>query len=479
MPLILGANSASGGYTVKNSLRFNSGSSDYLNRTPSSTTNRQTWTWSAWVKRANLSSAIQELFASGLVSAAYNFTRIFFDASDRLIFQHYPDTNSGYLTTTQVFRDASAWYHIVVVFNSTSSTSSDRMKIYVNGSQVTDFTTGVFGTTYPAQNTNSFVNDSTYNHTIGRSVTGYSTYYYNGYMSEIYLIDGQALTPSSFGQTDPSTPSSGIWVPKAYTGSYGTNGFYLKFANSASLGTDSSGNGNNFTVNNLTSVDQTTDTPTNNFATLNPLDTSGGKIGTMTEGNLQAANPNNADDFLGRSTMAVDKGKWYWEVKCISRSGSFDNYTVGIDNFNSPITSGGAIGTTAGSYAYYANGGTKVNNNSYVSYGASFTAGDIIGVALDLDNGFIYFSKNGTFQNSGVPTSGATGTGNAFSSLSGLFTPAISDTGSVTAMTMGTNFGSPYYSANSYTDGAGYGNFSYAVPSGYYALCSANLAKYG
>jgi hypothetical protein len=198
MPLILGANSLTGGYEVDNSLRFNSGSSDYLNRTPSSTTNRKLGLGVLGLK-SNLSSAIQELFASGLVSGTYNFTRIFFDASDRLIFQHYPDTNSGYLTTTQVFRDTSAWYHIVVVFNSTSGTSSDRMKIYVNGSQVTDFTTGVYVTTYPSQNTNSFVNDSTYGHTLGRSVSGYATYYYNGYMSETKFIDGQALAPSDFG----------------------------------------------------------------------------------------------------------------------------------------------------------------------------------------------------------------------------------------------------------------------------------------
>ena len=471
--VILPTNSASGGYDITNSLRFNAGSSDYLNRTPSSTTDRQKTTLSFWTKYCDDTSGnIGRLFNFGLYP---NGTLIYFGDGaykGKLLIDSYVSTSATIgLVTTQLFRDYSAWYHIVVAFDTTQATASNRVKLYVNGTQVTTFDASV----YPSQNENLFFNYSSSTYQIGKN---HQPAYFSGYLAETYMIDGQQLTPSSFGQTDSAT---GIWTPSPYTGTFGTNGFYLKFANSAALGTDSSGNGNTFTANNLTSVDQSTDTPTNNFATLNPLDPAGTTIGTMTEGNLQGAATSNAADFIGRSTMAVNKGKWYWEAKCISSSGGYDNYTVGIDNVDSKITTGTQyIGYTSTSYAYYANGGTKINNNSFVAYGSSFTAGDIIGVALDLDNGFIYFSKNGTYQNSGVPTSGATGTGNAFSSLSGTFTPAISDTGSVTTCIIGMNFGSPPFTiASGNADGDGYGNFEYAVPSGYYAICTKNLATYG
>jgi hypothetical protein len=456
------------GYQVNNSLRFNSGSSDDLSRTPASAGDRQKWTYSVWVKKSDISNS-QSILAVN-IDGSNRFSFRVGEPDDFHLFDLVGGSFAYQIKSSALYRDVSAWYHFVIAFDTTQATDTNRVKIYVNGSQVTAFATA----SYPSQNSNTPVNNNVL-HRIGSDSSGD---YFNGYLSEIYMIDGQQLTPSSFGQTDSAT---GIWTPTAYTGSFGTNGFYLKFANSAALGTDSSGNGNTFTANNLTSVDQSTDTPTNNFATLNPLDPAGTTIGTMTEGNLQGAATSNAADFIGRSTMAVNKGKWYWEAKCISSSGGYDNYTVGIDNVDSKITTGTQyIGYTSTSYAYYANGGTKINNNSFVAYGSSFTAGDIIGVALDLDNGFIYFSKNGTYQNSGVPTSGATGTGNAFSSLSGTFTPAISDTGSVTTCIIGMNFGSPPFTiASGNADGDGYGNFEYAVPSGYYAICTKNLATYG
>ncbi len=454
------------------SARFNSGSSDYLNRTPSSTTDRQKATLSFWTKYCDDTSGnVGRLFNFGLYPSG---TLIYFGDGaykGKLLIDNYSSTTQTIsLITTQLFRDYSAWYHIVVAFDTTQATASNRVKLYVNGTQVTTFDTA----TYPSQNENLFFNFSSSTYQIGKN---HQPAYFSGYLSEVNLIDGQQLTPSSFGASN----ASGVWYPIPYTGSYGTNGFNLKFTNASSLGTDSSPNGNNFTVNNLTSVDQSIDSTLNNFCTLNPLDPAGTVVGTMTEGNLQVVNTSNANDFSGRGTVSVSTGKWYWEVKCISSSGGFDNYTIGIDNVDSKITTGTQyIGYTSTSYAYYANGGTKINNNSFVSYGASFTAGDIIGVALDLTNGFIYFSKNGTFQNSGVPTSGATGTGNAFSSLSGTYTPAVSDTGSVTTCTMAMNFGAPPYSVTGgFADGNGYGNFSYAVPSGYYALCTANLNTYG
>jgi hypothetical protein len=456
--VILPTNSASGGYEITNSLRFNSGSSDYLNRTPSSSGNRQIWTFSFWIKKTALASR-QNFFQGGNHDAGSNSSYMEFSSGNVLRIAEYNGSIETYnLDTTQLFRDVSAFYHIVVAFDTTQATSTNRVKLYVNGTQVTSFSTS----NYPTQNYNTSVNH-TLVHNIGRDPAG--GFAFNGYMSDVYLIDGQQLTPSSFGETDFDT---GIWKPKAYTGTYGTNGFYLQFKNSASLGTDSSGNGNTFTVNNLTSVDQSTDTPTNNFATGNPLIVTANQ-GTFAEGNLQLTGAGLFSNLF--STIAVDKGKWYMECKVISNPDSLLGI-ASIDQVNSTFT---YIGSTTLSWGYHAGNGKLYNNGSNTTYGNTYTTGDIVGIALDMDNGKVYFHKNGTYQNSSNPTTqtnpAATGlTGYYYMGTSCYFSPA-----EVRQL----NYGSPPYSANSYTDGAGYGNFSYAVPSGYYALNTKNLATFG
>jgi hypothetical protein len=470
--VILPTNSASGGYDITNSLRFNSGSSDNLSRTPASATNRTTWTWSSWVKRSALGSE-QNLFSAGLVSPDRRAT-IYFTSSDQLSLytnsgDGSPDGDSAKtIITTQVFRDPSAWYHIVCAVDTNQATSSNRLRLYVNGSEVTSFGTA----TYPTSGHVTAVNGSTI-HYFGRFVGTPS--YYNGYVAETYLIDGQQLTPSSFGETDFDT---GIWKPKAYTGTYGTNGFYLQFKNSASLGTDSSGNGNTFTVNNLTSIDQTTDTPTNNFCTMNPLipyNTASTNNGSYSEGNNKVAFTNTYGYSFG--TLGVSSGKWYWEVKT-NITGSGNSTGVGfqdMDNFYNPTQ------YPQNNIYVYGNTGNTRSPAGVVSYGNSYTT-SIIGVALDLNNGKAYFSKDGTFQNSGVPTSGATGTGSAFSfTVNGTYVPYIGDDNAdATSVSYETNFGNPPFTISSgNTDGAGFGNFEYAVPSGYYALCTKNLATFG
>jgi len=476
MPLILGANSVSG-YTVKNSLRFNSASSDYLSRTPSSTGNRQIFTISCWVKRSTLTASGKNIMVAwdGAKSGASFGSAIYFNSSDQIEVDHDIAGSDYTFNTNMVFRDVSAWYHIVLAVDTTQGTSANRQTIYVNGSSVA-LTATASG--FPIQNFNTFFNFSGGENDIGSNY--FTAGYADQYMSEFYLIDGQALTSSSFGETDTLT---GIWKPKAYTGSFGTNGFYLKFGNSAALGTDSSGNGNTFTANNLTSVDQSTDTPTNNFATMNPLRQPTGNPATLTNGNLTIATQNTGY-YGGRSTISVSSGKWYFEAKLVSQTSGNLGY-IGIQNadsytpemFNS--SSGAFAGYSSTGYSYYGGSGAITNNNSDTSYGNSYTTGDIISVALDLDNAKLYFAKNGTFQNSGVPTSGATGTG-AFSITSGLtYLFAVDDGNNAQSVVWDCNFGSPPYSANSYTDGAGYGNFSYAVPSGYYALCTKNLANFG
>jgi len=461
--LVLGANSVSG-YNVANSLRFNSGSSDYLNRTPASAGNQKTMTFSFWAKRSTLSSGT-DVISQGSGSACH----INFDGSNQIemnLRNSVDGASNVFLITSQLFRDVSAWYHIVLALDTTQATNTNRVKLYVNGTQVTAFST----TTYPSQNGNLFFNEASAIN-IGRSVSTGS--HYNGYMSDVFFIDGQQLTPSSFGETDTDT---GIWKPKAYTGTYGTNGFYLQFKNSASLGTDSSGNGNTFTVNNLTSIDQTTDTPTNNFATMNALNNlSYSGSGTLTEGNLQVSYSGGL--FHTNATIAVNTGKWFWETKGVS---NMQQGTIGArigfvnqDNtgYASQYFDGGCIfgmfwHPTLGIYT--AVGATQTLRSSTLTY----TNGDIIGIALDLTNNISYWYKNGTLS--------FTYDFSALATIGSYFIcPALGNGSGSASPVYQVNFGNPPYSANSYTDGAGYGNFSYAVPSGYYSLNTKNLANFG
>jgi hypothetical protein len=442
-----------GNYPVANSLRFNSGSSDSLTRSIGSTGNRRTNTFSTWIKRSKISTEQRIIMTSAGGSSQSWFPA--FQSSD--IIKIAGDTGAGYqfdLDTTALFRDVSAWYHIVVAFDTTQATSTNRIRLYVNGVEQT--LTG----TYPSQNDDMpHINLSGSTFYIGGRAQS-SDLYFNGYLSEMYWIDGQQLTPSSFGQTDSAT---GIWTPLPYTGSYGTNGFYLKFANSAALGTDSSGNANTFTANNLTSVDQSTDTCTNNFCTMSPLIQfrGAGVSQTYEEGNLQVTSSSSVIDTGG--TFAVDKGKWFWEFKCLSSATT--NQGVGI------VIASAAQNTysfnASNQYRYMANG-NKNGTGGDVAYGASYTTNDIIGVALDCDNGTLIFYKNGASQ------------GTAYTGLTNiLFLPILVMYGSGISLSMQINFGSPPYAANSYTDADGYGNFSYAVPAGYYSLCTKNLANFG
>jgi hypothetical protein len=464
--LVLGANSVSG-YTVKNSLRFNSGSSDELTRTFPTDGNRKTFTFSFWTKLTTLGTARSVFFGDTAGTTNATQDSFYFNSPDVFIFGGW---NSVFFTSTMKFRDVSAWYHIVVGVDTTQATSANRIKFYVNGVEQS-YTSGAG---YPAQNDDFGITKSG-NHSFfgndGQSGRG------NGYLAETYLIDGQQLTPSSFGETDTDT---GIWKPKAYSGSYGTNGFYLKFANSASLGTDSSGNGNTFTVNNLTSVDQSTDTPTNNFATINALENSYSGL-TLSEGNLKGVTTG-AYYSLIRSTIGVSTGKWYMEAKCNAQGASENKWHFGISDFP-PSSSTSAIGTANYSYGWRGEGNTIFYNGTSTTYGTEggMSTGMIVGIALDLDNNKIYWSRNGTWKNSANPATNTNGfsiTG-ASSTNTGFYHFAFGDYDGDYGYTYETNFGNPSYSANSYTDGAGFGNFSYQPPANYFSLCTKNLATYG
>ena len=303
MPLILPSNTISGGYDVANSLRFDDGSSDYLNKTYGSNGTRTTWTFSTWIKRANLGSD-QRILSCDDDASGNQDDFIKFLSGDTIQIGFYNSGFYGEKTTNRVFRDVSASYHIVVVWDTTNGTADDRIRLYVNGTRETSF----LSSTNPSSSANSFINSTSYPLEIGRRGLN-NTQYINGYLAETVFIDGQALDPTSFGESDAT---SGIWKPKKLSGlTFGTNGFHLKFADSGALGTDSSGNSNNFTVNNLTSIDQSTDTPVNNFATLNSLNYTSSTI-TYSQGNTFANFP--GAWMASLPTIGITTGKWYWEA---------------------------------------------------------------------------------------------------------------------------------------------------------------------
>ena len=442
---------------ISKSLRFNSADSAYLNRTLTTPTDGKRWTWSGWVKRGILTNGtgtVQQLFSAGSATAFFRFS-----TTDTLLSGW---TGAANLETTQVFRDASAWYHIMLVVDTTQATASNRVKYYVNGSQITAFSS----TDYPTQNSTTTIN-SAVAHNIG-AITS-SQQYFNGYMTEINFIDGQALTPSSFGMTNPQT---GQWIPLKYSGTYGTNGFYLNFKDATStttLGYDYSGNANNWTTNNFSVTagvgnDSLTDVPTpwfaynttgdvggvirGNYATLNPLDKNSGI--TLSNGNLDASMPTQLQNVYG--TVSVTSGKWYWETTINSMSGRL---VIGVGNavdqsWNLDPASSSSL------WGYYSVNGNKLNAGS-VAYGNSFTTNDVIGVAVDMDSGKIWFSKNGTFQASGDP---AAGTNAAFTNLSGSVRPMY-DQQLTNAVTFSCNFGQR--------------PFAYTPPTGFRSLCTTNL----
>ena len=437
--------SVSGGYQISRSLRFNSADSAYLDRTPASAGNRKTWTWSAWVKRGALSgSNFFNLFEAYAGASDTDSFGIRFTPNDILQIWGY---NSSWRETTAVYRDASAWYHIVVAVDTTQATANDRIKLYVNGVQVTAFSV----TNNPTLNSDTGV-DSTGTHYIGRA--GYSaTWYFSGYQTDVYLIDGQALTPSSFGETNAQT---GVWSPKAYSGSYGTNGFYLNFSDNsnttaATLGKDYSGNGNNWTPNNFSVTagagnDSLVDSPTSygtdtgvggtvrgNYATLNPISLAGG---TFTNGNLDWASPTTDGRFC-LATIPVNFMNCYCEVT-IGSATSFQQ--VGV--YGNPTTFNPRV-------QYRSDGQAQIDGVVQATY-ASYTANDIIGMSYNSSTGSVSFYKNGTLQGSMTVTS---------TSVTQYFAAGSNSSGA----------------AANYTFNFGQRPFAYTAPSGFKALCTQNL----
>ena len=455
-------------YVVDNSCRFDGSSDNYMHKTPGSAGNRRTFTISAWVKRSDPGNH-RCMIASGDGAAR---DMLLFESSDKLQFSRYDSSYIYHIKTNRLFRDPSAWIHVCVAVDTTQGTDTNRIKLYINGTQETSLDTS----SYPTQN---FDTDWNSTEKIRVGVDTDDNAEYNGNMCEVCMIDGSALAPTSFGEFNEDSPT--IWQPKDVSGlTFGTNGFYLDFEDSGTLGNDANG-GTDFTLVNLDATHQSTDTCTNNFATMNSIENTAAS--TFSEGNLQVLT-HSGNFSYNISTIGVSAGKWYCEIKCTAQSSDENKFMVGIAGKPTASTSDflGENTATDDTISYNGTDGDYQKAGTEVSYGDSYTTNDILGIALDVDNSKLYFSKNGTFQNSGDPTTGATGTGaiSTGSPSTGFWHFAVGDIDNNTTYTYQVNFGNPVHSISSgNSDANGYGNFEYAVPSGYYALNTKNLAEYG
>ena len=466
--LLPGVRQLPAAFEVANSLRFNDGSSDYLSRSISSTSNRRTYTISTWFKRGSM-GANQKVITAG--TAGQEAGLQFYDGSteNTLRFYEYTGSDVIVLAPNRLLTDPSAWYHVVIGVDTTQSTESNRVKYYLNGVQETSFATA----TYPSLNYDTKFNTSGQTNYIG--FLGSHSAYFDGYMAETILVDGQQLDPTSFGEFDEDSPT--IWKPKDVSDlTFGTNGFYLDYEDSSALGNDAAGS-NNFTVSNLTSIDQSTDTCTNNFAVLQP--NLGPRYSTQTFSNGNLSVSGGAGFEFHPSTIGMTTGKYYFEAKITTLT----NYpSVGIIASHQFETNNQDAQSNSQGYVMHFNG--QFNNGGVVSYtGTAMSEGDIIMIAFDSGNGVIWFGLNGTWQRSATQSEIEAGT-----TTNAIFTN-ITNAGSDSYHFLVQNYGSAwdanfggtqtYTISSGNSDSNGYGNFEYAVPNGYYSLNTKNLAEFG
>jgi hypothetical protein len=487
MPLILGTNSIKDtGYDVANSLRFDRGSSASLNRTFGTPTNSKKLTISFWTKFMAESGNDHHAFANGDSNADESLISFINSGNHNLEIKEDISSSPTYqFVTNRVFRDPSAWMHIVIAWDSSQGTESNRLKLYINGTQETSLATA----NYPNLNQDIKFNTNIAQY-IGKMHRNEGRFF-NGYLAETVLIDGQQLAADQFGEFD--SDSSTIWKPKDVSGlTFGTNGFYLDFEDSSNLGNDANG-GTDLTATNLTATDQSTDTCTNNFATFN------GALGynstiALAEGNLKGTTPSTHEALCGSifSSIGVTQGKWYAEFKVTTNS---NHSVIGISADMESDAAGDAVNAYNFIYlgqglGYYGANGKifHTNSNTQMTYGSALSNNDIVGIAMDVDNQEVYFSVNGTFQNSGNPASGSSKTGgvvkegarNIFSTGTGTLFFAVADFDRDATCAIEANFGGSVSAISSgNADANGYGNFEYAVPSGYYSLNTKNLAEFG
>ena len=474
MPLILPGNVASATapttFSVANSCRFNDGDSPYMHKTPGGAGNVDTWTFSCWVKRGALGTQ-QRIFSVGDHSDGNPLSYIELSADDTLRFDNYQGGTEK-IQTTRKFRDVSAWFNIVLSVDTTNGTAGDRYRLYINGIEETSFST---------DNNPSVNQDTSVNSTSAFHLGSFSNneFFFDGYMAEVCMIDGSQLAATSFGEFDEDSPT--IWKPIDVSGlTFGTNGFYLDFEASANLGNDANG-GTDLTEVNFAAVDQATDTPTNNFCTVNPLDNFY-SAATISQGNNYFTYGGGSIYSWITGTMGVSAGKWYWESysyhSCCGRSGIASGPTTSATT---------ELGTTY-SWAYLGSGNLVGGGATLSGYGSSYTANHVLGNYLDLDNNKYYVSLDGTIQNSGT---GVDITATA-SNDTGLYFPAFSNNAGGPTIAIATNFGGcPGWTLSSaVADANGYGAFEYDPSDGgsssfdsaakdFLALCTKNLGSDG
>mgnify|MGYP001361653334 CR=1 FL=1 len=467
---------ASGGFydhTIDQSLRFNDDDSAYLRKQnfSGSPTSDQTCTFSVWVKLTHDGSR-NAIYGSSTGSNAFTSLSFKSDGELDLRARNSSSTDIIDVISNAVFRDPSAWYHVMSVYDMTNATRANRAQIYINGVRITDLSDD----TLPNNTTTDFYNgDFISDMQIGRTNTNSSNMFYaDFYLAEYHRVDGQALTPSSFGET-----KSGIWIPKRYSGSYGNHGFYLNFADTSDIGKDVSGNGNDFTPNNLAATDVVPDSPTNNWCTLNPLTKPHASTITFSEGNLKSSTAASTAAAEHGATFTIPKsGKWYWEADFTgaATNGSqaammgimdIDTQTIGL--------SGNHINNTTGDYvSYYTHNSAIYENNTLDSGFSGNESAATVGFAFDIDNGYLFIHLNGTYIG-GTPNFSTGANHAAEPNTTRTWLPWFGANGGGT-VTWTANFGQDsanVSSANS--DSNGRGTFEYEVPSGYLALCSANL----
>ena len=513
------------GFNIDNSLKLESNNTERVNKaagTISGAGNRRTFTISFWTKRTEINGVKQYLFEAGNSDSNTDRFTLRFGTGDTFDIQ----SQSTWLITNRKFRDTAAWYHFVIKVDTTDGTAANRIKLYVNGVEETSFSTDNRGS---INQNHDFPVNNTEDHIIGNSQIEGSLYY-NGYIAEWIQLDGTAAAPTDFGEFDED---SGIWKPIDVSGlTFGTNGFYLDFEDSSNLGNDKSG-GTDFTLTNVAAADQATDTPTNNFCTLNPL--AYNTTYTATEGNTKWSK---SDTTYGMAsgTHYVGAGKWYWEIKATDFN-TYSSCQFGIVDANKPNLGPSENGYEDPSLSadnpeilvmsgapnnWVMNSNSTISNNgSTNSVDYTFNEGDIIAIALDMDNGGYWFGNsrysgvaNGSFwvAPGGTSTSGSVattdpsngnyalvgdggGTNNGTPNFNGgsinggslltagftLVTPTIGAYHSNTTVTLEVNFGgfTSYAEDGGYADANGHGNFAYAVPSGFYSLCSKNIAEFG
>ena len=467
-----------GGYQISRSVRLRSSASAYFNRTFGSGGNTNTWTWSAWVKRGALGGG--NLFNTASPVGSNTLLAQFAFSNDTLDFLQFTGgVTYTRLITTQVFRDPSAWYHIVLRYDDTQATAANRVRLYVNGVQITVFSTA----SYPTQNFSGFTN-SAQQHIIGYYAGSGGGGFFDGYITEVNFIGGQSLDPSSFGETNAVT---GVWQPKKYTGTYGTNGFYLNFSDNSNntattIGKDYSGNSNNWTPNNISvtagvTYDSMLDVPTQwadggngrgNYATCNPLKSTA----SLSSANLQAVNAGSSGYYTAYATMAMDSGKYYWEITGIDDGVNARFAAFGIADPSVALTSI-ATSTVTGTQAANARGWAQTVRSAISAYSTglynngstinttnrSTTTGTrIFMIAYDADTGKCWMGYEGTWW-SGDP---AAGTSQYFTATAPMV-PVINpyNDGSNSALAYLINFGQR--------------PFAYTPPTGFKALNTLNL----